>query len=464
MGVLALFALSLWLVWLFYCDGKERASVSPAVWIVMAWAVLHGTRPVTSWFAGVDPDIFRSQSRDEGNLGEALVNLLLIIAGLNVLGRRSIRLSTVIRDNKWLSIFYLFWLISIMWSDYPLITVKRLFKDLGNVIMVLVVLAEKDPGETIKAICVRLAYVTIPLSILMYRYYPAWGRAYVGYKHDIQMFVGVATHKNTLGVLAFVGAVFLLWDFLERRRKQRSVTGNLLIASHSLLLLMCWYLLLRINSVTSLICAVFGSALLIVLSFPSIRRRPGRVEAFGLCSLMALWLFNLMFDIKAATFQILERNETLTTRTDIWPVLINSQDNPLLGSGFNTFWAGRRLELLADKTFGIIQAHNGYLETYLNGGLVGLGLLLVLILSAYMRIRKQLATGIPEGSIRFVVLLMAIIYNYSEASFSKVGLLWLVTLFAIMQYRSAQPPFWQAVRTTTVLPIAGSDARMVETP
>lgn len=459
MGNLLLFAFIICLLWIFYHDGKERAFVSPAAWIVVAWAVLHGTRPVTSWFAAVDPDLFRSESRDEGNPGEALVNLFLIIAGLIVCGRRGIRLSTVIRDNKWLFVFYLFWVMSIMWSDYPLITFKRLFKDLGNVIMVLVILTERSPGEAIRGVCVRLAYASIPLSILMYRYYPGWGRVYVGYKHDVQMFVGVATQKNSLGVLAFVGAVFLLWDLVERKGKQKSLTGNILIASRSLVLLMCWYLLLTIDSVTSLICAVFGSALIIVFGVPWIRRSPGRVEAFGLSTVMVLWLFDAMFNIKETFVQSLGRDVTLTTRTDIWSIVTTYQDNPLVGAGFNTFWAGRRLELLADKTFGIIQAHNGYLETYLNGGWVGVGLLFVLLLSAYMRIRKQLVAGIPEGSIRFVVLFMALIYNYSEASFSKVGLLWLVTLFAIMQYRFPQTP----LRGTTVFPFAGSAARTVET-
>src|SRR5690349_599633 len=134
MGLLLLLAFSVCLLWLFYRDGKERASVSSAIWIVVTWAVIHGTRPLTSWFAGVDPDVVRAESRDEGNPVEALINLFLIIAGLIVLGRRGIRLPTVIRDNKWLCVFYLFWLMSIFWSDYPLITFKRLFKDLGDVV------------------------------------------------------------------------------------------------------------------------------------------------------------------------------------------------------------------------------------------------------------------------------------------------------------------------------------------
>jgi O-antigen ligase len=131
---------------------------------------------------------------------------------------------------------------------------------------------------------------------------------------------------------------------------------------------------------------------------------------------------------------------TLTTRTDVWPLLLAHQENPLVGAGFNSFWAGERLVQLFRSFGGIMQAHNGYLETYLNGGLVGVGLLVILLFSAYRKIRKQLVLGASEGSIRFVILLSAVIYNNSEASFNKVGVLWVVTLFAIMEYRARLHP------------------------
>jgi O-antigen ligase len=110
------------------------------------------------------------------------------------------------------------------------------------------------------------------------------------------------------------------------------------------------------------------------------------------------------------------------------------QDNPLLGAGFDTFWAGKRLVMLAESTFGIIQAHNGYIETYLNGGLVGVVLLVGLLLSTYWRTRKNIVTGTHEDSMRYTLLLVALIYNFSEASFNKPGILWLATMFAILEY------------------------------
>ncbi len=431
MGFIALFTFSLWLLWIFYRDAKERASVSSGVWIVMTWVFIQGSRPLSVWL-GLEGPI----SRDEGNPAEALFNLILITAGVIVLLRRGIRWTAVVRDNPWLFVFYLFWSMSILWSDYPLITFKRLVKDLGYIFMVLLVLTDRAPSETIKAVCVRVAYLCIPLSVVLIRFYPGWGRGWGGYKQNILMYVGVTTHKNELGSLVLVSALFLLWDLFDSRDQYRYRMEKASFASRVLVLSMCWYLLLIIDSQTSLICAVLGTGLLIVFfKFPSVQYNPRRIEALGLCAAAVLLVFDSFIDIKETLLASVNRDPTLTTRTDIWPILIEFQDNPLAGQGFNTFWAGERMKQLADTTAGIIQAHNGYIETYLNGGLIGVGLLLILLLSTYVRIRTKLALGLPDGSIRLVILLTAMVHNYSEASFNKIGALWFVTLFSIMEYR-----------------------------
>ena len=127
---------------------------------------------------------------------------------------------------------------------------------------------------------------------------------------------------------------------------------------------------------------------------------------------------------------------SLTTRTDMWPVLLGLQDSPLLGAGFSTFWSGRRLVQI-EQTFGsiVIQAHNGYLETYLNGGLIGVGLLVILLCRSYRRIREKLVLGTPDARLRFTMLFVAIVHNYTEATFYKLSLLWFMTVYAVMDYR-----------------------------
>lgn len=447
MGSISLFLFSVWLPWFYHLDQKERTSVSFGSWIPVLWVIIYGSRPVTEWFARPLDGPIQVSAYDEGNPTEAVVSLLLIVSALMILARRRISVSWFLGNNVWLVVFYLFWLMSASWSDYPLITLKRLVKDLGNVVMVLVVLSDKDSIMAMKAVLSRVAYLCVPLSVLLIRYYPDFGRAYIGYNKSEVMWVGVATHKNTLGVLAFTGALFLLWDLLDYWRSTARRTSQFLLVSRIVVLLMSWYLLLISNSATSLVCAAVGSVLLVVFGLQSLNRSPWVIEAVGLGSVLLFVALDSSLGLKELLIvDVLGRDLTLTTRTDVWPILIAFQDNPLLGAGFNTFWSGQRLARLHEEVATIVQAHNGYLETYLNGGFVGVGLLLALLSSMYLRIRKKLVISQPGSSMRLIVLISAIIYNNSEASFNKVGIMWFVTLYALMEYRTQFHPQTASIR------------------
>ena len=84
---------------------------------------------------------------------------------------------------------------------------------------------------------------------------------------------------------------------------------------------------------------------------------------------------------------MLGRNPTISGRTEIWERCLSVPINPLLGAGYYSFWLDdRRVDIVnADYWFRLNEAHNGYLETYLNEGLIGVFLLVVLLM--------QLASG-----------------------------------------------------------------------
>ena len=430
---------SLWLLWR---DTKERTSVSSAVWIAVAWAMICSSRPVTSWLSEPDP----TASRDEGNLEEAAIYAVLMVAGILVWMRRAIPLSAIVKHNGWLFVFYVFWCTSVLWSEYPFIALKRLTKDLGNVVMAVLLLTSPTPGEAIKAVVIRCAYVLIPLSIFLIRWVSDLGRSYVGYHGDQLTYIGVASTKNGLGVLSAVAAVFLLWDLLERydRWWRGPATEQLSLAGRGLVLAMCWFLLAIVDSATSLVCAVLGSLLVVVFKSPGLRQSPHRLEGVAVAGALALWSLDSFVNLKEAFVERLGRDMTLTTRTDIWQSLLSQQQNPWFGAGFDSFWTGRRLLEVSGNFGGIIQAHNGYLETYLNGGRIALGLLGIVLAWGYIRIRKAVSDGAPEGVIRLVFLVLALVHNVAEASFNKVSLLWFTTVLAIMEYRRPTPPSIEA--------------------
>ena len=78
------------------------------------------------------------------------------------------------------------------------------------------------------------------------------------------------------------------------------------------------------------------------------------------------------------------------------------------------------------------EAHNGYLETYLNTGLLGVFLLLGVLGSAAHRIKKQVLAGDPCGPLRLAFLASIVFYGMSEAIFNRLSFLWLVILLSLL--------------------------------
>src|ERR1041385_944818 len=134
---------------LFVCDRKRRSGCSNALWIPLFWVLILGSRPFSSWFGG-GVDMETTDDYIEGSPVDRIVFLFLIIAGFIVLKQRQTNWANVFRTNRWLFVFFAYLGISSVWSDFPMVSFKRWIKDLGNIIMVLVILSEKDPVEAVK--------------------------------------------------------------------------------------------------------------------------------------------------------------------------------------------------------------------------------------------------------------------------------------------------------------------------
>ena len=104
---------------------------------------------------------------------------------------------------------------------------------------------------------------------------------------------------------------------------------------------------------------------------------------------------------------------------------------PYLGAGFESFWLGTRLEALWERWWWHPnQAHNGYIETYLNLGAVGVFLLLGVLVSTFRKISKRMLTDFDFARLRLGFLFAIVAFNYTEAAFKGVHLVW--TMFYII--------------------------------
>ena len=308
----------------------------------------------------------------EGSPIDAAVYGVLIIAGVIALSLRRRQTTAYLLANIPLVLFFSYCAFSIVWSDYSFVALKRWTKAVGDLVMILILLTDPDSLAAIKSFLSRAAFVLLPLSVLFIKYYPDLGRAYNPWTW-IPMYCGVTTFKNLLGMTCLVCGLGSLWSFSGAYRDCKIPHRIRHLAAHGIILTITVWLLVTADSMTSLSCFAMAGTL-IVLTFqrrPDARTRAvysltGGCIALSLCSLF----------VTQTMLSSLGRDPTLTGRTVIWQSVLYQHTKPLIGTGFESFWMGSRLERIWQMTEkGIQEAHNGYLEIYLNLGLVGVGLL-----------------------------------------------------------------------------------------
>ena len=417
-------------VYLFWSDSKKPNQPSAALWIPLLWMFLAGSRWASSW---LNLSVPRESADDyaEGSPVDRAVFFALIAVAAYVLSQRKIDWRRLLVQNKWIVFYFLYCLLSIFWTDEPFVLFKRWVKDLGNPIMVLVILTEDRPYFAVGVILRRLAFLLLPLSVLFIRYYPELGR---GYRIDgSPMFTGVGHQKNDLGLMCLISGIYFFWDFFQNRKRYFKA-GIKDIAINLIFIGMLSWLLYMSNSQTSLGCLVVAVFLLGLSQARYIARRPSRIINVMVTVVLLAAILEATLGIKENVFEVLGRDPTLTNRTDVWKTLKEMGTDPMVGAGFMSFWTGDRLLLIWQKIgTGINQAHSGYLEQYLNLGYIGVAFIGVISLSSLAKVRKHLDLDPQSALLRLCFIVTAALYNYTEASFYGINNMWLLLLLGCIE-------------------------------
>lgn len=421
----------LFIGYLFWTDLRRRDGLSNALWVPLAWMFLAGSRYVSSWL-NLGPTFTSAVDYSEGSPLDAAAFFSLIVAGVVILARRKVDWSWMVRNNILIVVYFLFCLSSIAWTDDSFVLLKRWIKDLGNPIMALVILTESRPYEAAAAVLRRLAFLLIPLSALFIRYFPGLGRDYRG--DGSPMYTGVGHQKNDLGSMCFLSGVYLAYEFLVVRGNGRPtfIRQNKVIAA--ILAITTAYLLRMSDSKTSLVCLVVVCAIFLLARISVMARSPDLFLGvlFGAAGLS--WLLDQSFGLKDTLFALLGRDPSLTNRTELWAVVGQLAVDPLLGAGFMSFWSGARMQEIWNQLGeGINQAHNGYLEQYLNLGYIGVALIVMVIAGGLLKVRHHMKADPASGLLRLSFIATAIVYNTTEASFYGINNLWLLLLLGCLE-------------------------------
>jgi exopolysaccharide production protein ExoQ len=425
---MARFALPLclaFIVWALREDIRESPKVSPALWVPFIWVALCASKAPSLW---LNPGRVVTRATEvslEGSSLDRTIYVAIMLAALIILFKRRDRFSFPFRLNTWIYLFYIFALMSVTWSDYTGIALKRWIRAVGDLLMVLVILSEKDKAGAIERVIRRCIIVIVPLSILFIRFY-----RYIGVAYDhagVMMWKGASTHKNGLGMMCAFSAVFLFWRILKSwpRPNFLDIAFFLPIA----------YLLVGARSSTSNVVLVLG-VFMVLLAHRfkvDIQRLNVSILALGFLFLIGQGVLVGFFGKSFSTwfFSAIGRDVSFTGRLPLWTQLIKlGSAAPLGGVGYRSFWLG-------DVVLGLwemfpwqpMNGHNGYIDVFLDLGLIGLAILFVLIGSTYIKTIYAMKENSGINTLLLAFLVMIISHNITETSFAMpTNLLWLFFL------------------------------------
>ena len=428
-------AASLWfflLLLLFRFDPVKDQEASPALWVAVTWLCISGSRLPSQWLGIQSASL--TQALEEGSALDRTIECFIIALAIGILLSRSFPWHRVFIHNAALIAYLSFALFSILWSDFAWVSFKRWFRDLGNYIVILIVLSDPRPAEAVCTVLRRVAYLLIPLSILLIKYY-----AYLGINYDewtgLASYVGVTTSKNMLGALCLVSGVFFFWDLVTHWSDRHQQRGTWLFVDISFIVMTLW-LLRKAHSATATACFLLGCLVIIAAHSKNGQRHSAELNLVIPSSFLLYLIVGFGFRLNEQIAALMGRDPTLTGRTEIWSTLLSMNTNPILGTGYESFWLGSRLSAIWELRGRITEAHNGYLEIYLNLGITGVLLFVAFLTASYRRIANQRLANREMGSLALALWTVMVFYMVTEAGF-RGGLLSIVFLLAVMYLTSS---------------------------
>jgi exopolysaccharide production protein ExoQ len=430
---------------LFRLNRDESVKTSKALWLPALWLAIGASRMPTQWFQAFlsgsagGPGVASADQLAEGSLVDRLFISFLVFLALGILVARLKPVNALITKNFPLILFFFYCAVSVIWSDYPLVAFKRWIKDLGDLSMVLIVLSDANPAAAIQRLFSRVGFVLVPASVLVIKYFPGIGRGYHPWSWNV-FYVGVAGGKNELGMLCLIFGVASVWRIVRIYRGDEGEHRFRRLLAHGVVFAMVCWLLSLANSATSLSCLMMASVLIIVTSFRALDRKPFLAHVL-VASMLCVSFSALFLNLGSGLVETLGRDSSLTGRTTVWKLVLGMAGNPIIGTGFESFWLGERLSRMwAIYWWHPNEAHDGYLEVYLTLGWIGVALLFVVLVTGYKNAITSYRHDLITGRFKLACLLMAVAYNFTESAIRVMNPMWFVFLFAVMNASESPVP------------------------
>ncbi|WP_406229015.1 O-antigen ligase family protein [Pseudomonas siliginis] len=337
----------------------------------------------------------------EGNLANQVCGLLTLLVPLFFFIRHKVFLSkSLYRQNLFLLLFLGCVAASISWSSEPMLSFKR-FIALLSVVFFAGFIAWRYSIERIAFLfgCVIGAAALVGLIFAVIR--PDIAFISGGIRDGA--FRGVFAEKNAGARLNAI-AILLLLPMIRQRNPMAMLYGLFALIAIGLA-----------QSATAIALIVAGTASYAYF-ITLIRLRINRsLLAFTAATLVFFLLCGVLYANYSMLLELVGRDPSLTDRTLIWELLQPLIDAQFLkGYGFGAFWASADADAFITRWGYIGNAHSGYVETLLNGGLIQL---IALLLMFAQTLSKRYRAITADQSARYqacalVIIGLFVVTNY----------------------------------------------------
>jgi exopolysaccharide production protein ExoQ len=309
---------------------------------------------------------------------------------------------------------------SIFWSDSPIITARRYFGLFGITVFA-VYLAYMFSYKEIERYIINVFLFCALLTIFISFMFPEFGTdpKHFGAWH------GAFVHKNQTGRFFALAFLFLASCYVAYRKSEHLIGCGIVAIP-----------LLASGSRTAFVC-IFILFYLIMIYHLYYRRGGVILFIAAVYTLMLLVLF-YYFDGISFALDLMDRDVTLTGRTEIWGVAFQAyQERPLFGYGYRSFWVDENpiiRYLFGPRMTG--HGHNSYVDILVELGFLGSILCGICFSAMSITLCKFLFKKFDYGIVFVPAFLFSFVSGLSAADvLDQNSFIWLLTLYSYFYAR-----------------------------
>ncbi len=226
---------------------------------------------------------------------------------------------------------------------------------------------------------------------------------------------GVTTSKNELGMICMILGLGSAWRFWAAYRHRKGWCRTRQLIARGAVLAMVLGLMSKGEFGTSAACFLVAGGVMALTSRAAVARKSALVHLLVVAA-VSCFLYALFLIRRRPGRYAWEETQRSLAGQMCGKRSSGSLITRLLGPAYESFWIGDRLERMRTFDPDLNQAHNGYLEVYLNLGWVGVALIAVVIVRGQGRIVHALSRDPDVGSLRLAYFVVGVIYNCTEAA------------------------------------------------